>query len=307
MSGCPLFADAIAAQAASGDVDWRIPAAATPRRWPPSADCTGLGGRHRRSQRRSRAAADTACRCSSLGRRPPDVVPGLGEPTILHAAHRSPGPTSATRCGGRSGPGVIARGLGGRPDEAAPSVEKGRLCCEPGQPPRHRRPHGVGRRPVGWMWIVENRDAGIRAFSASTRAGRGAVVRAGDTAGGRAPAVPAGVAGPLLNEPVARRGRPAGPIDVFALAAQGWQMGDDVHMRTQASTNLLIRRCSPPAGAGVPARVELGRFLAGNQSVLLNLAMAAARSPHRLGPGRRRRAEPSSPVRDGPQNGTTFA
>ena len=57
------------------------------------------------------------------------------------------------------------------------------------------------------------------------------------------------------------------------------QIGDDVHMRTQGTTNLLIRNLLPqlaaPSGAG---RVALARFLSGNHLFFLNLAMAAAKS-----------------------------
>ena len=80
-------------------------------------------------------------------------------------------------------------------------------------------------------------------------------------------------------------------------------MGDDVHMRTQASTNLLIRALLPHLLAlESPARVQLGRFLAGNHLFFLNLAMAAARSllawAHEVGG--------SSIVVGMARNGTTF-
>ena len=43
--------------------------------------------------------------------------------------------------------------------------------------------------------------------------------------------------GPALARLLERRG----PVDVFALAAQGLNMGDELHMRSQATGNLLIR------------------------------------------------------------------
>ena len=135
--------------------------------------------------------------------------------------------------------------------------------------------------PSAWMWIVENRDRrhpGLLGHQPG--AGRGAVVRAGDAGRGRAAAVP-----PRRRRSAAaakrsgRRRRPAARSTSSSLAAQGLQMGDDVHMRTQASTNLLIRTLLPHLLAlESPARVELGRFLAGNHLFFLNLAMAAARS-----------------------------
>jgi Protein of unknown function (DUF1116) len=56
-------------------------------------------------------------------------------------------------------------------------------------------------------------------------------------------------------------------------------MGDDVHVRTQAATNLLIRDWLPHlTGLGDPARVAFARFLSGNHLFFLTIAMAAARS-----------------------------
>ncbi len=71
-----------------------------------------------------------------------------------------------------------------------------------------------------------------------------------------------------------------GPVDIMALATQGVQMGDDVHMRTQASTNLLIRDMLPglAALAGDAGTVELGVYLSSNHLFFLTIAMAAAKS-----------------------------
>jgi hypothetical protein len=56
-------------------------------------------------------------------------------------------------------------------------------------------------------------------------------------------------------------------------------MGDEMHMRTQATTNLLIRALLPQLMAiDNHRKVELGKFLAGNHLFFLNLAMAAAKS-----------------------------
>src|SRR5262249_5576678 len=84
------------------------------------------------------------------------------------------------------------------------------------------------------------------------------------------------VAGPLLAQVVAR----LGPVDVFAIAAQGVQMGDDVHMRTQACTNLLIRMMLPAItqlDAG-PATTAFAEYLSGNHLFFLTIAMAGAKS-----------------------------
>jgi hypothetical protein len=79
----------------------------------------------------------------------------------------------------------------------------------------------------------------------------------------------------LLREIVQR----TGPIDIFSLASQGLQMGDDAHMRTQAATNLFVRQILPAlVGLEDGRRVELARFLAANHLFFLNLVMAAAKT-----------------------------
>jgi len=82
------------------------------------------------------------------------------------------------------------------------------------------------------------------------------------------------VAGPVLHNVIEANG----PIDVMALATQGIAMGDDVHMRTQATTNLLIRNLLPHIidHAGANGH-DFGAYLSGNHLFFLNLAMAAAK------------------------------
>ena len=78
---------------------------------------------------------------------------------------------------------------------------------------------------------------------------------------------------------------------MFALAAQGLNMGDELHMRSQATGNLLIRDLAPAfAALGGEASA---RFVAGNHHFFLNLTMAACKCAW-LAVGRRRRARASS-------------
>jgi hypothetical protein len=66
-----------------------------------------------------------------------------------------------------------------------------------------------------------------------------------------------------------------GPVDVFGLVAQGLNMGDELHMRSQATGNLLIRDLLP-AFAAVGGEAS-ARFVAGNHHFFLTLTMAAAK------------------------------
>lgn len=148
------------------------------------------------------------------------------------------------------------------------------------------------------VWLVDNLAGGTRAFAPL---GQGP----GDTAWlGRESAAAVerlrflrAVAGPALKEIVARMGS----IDTFTIAAQGVQMGDDVHMRVQASTNLLYRSMLP-ALAELDHAVAFSAYLSANHLFFLTLAMAGAKaltlSAERV-PG-------SSIVTTMARNGTTY-
>ena len=72
--------------------------------------------------------------------------------------------------------------------------------------------------------------------------------------------------------------RADGPIDAFALCAQGIAMGDDCHMRHQATTMLLLRQTLPAMAEHAPASVlPTARMLAANGHFALTVTIAAAR------------------------------
>jgi len=280
--GLSLFAEAVAAQGRPvADVDWRIPAGGDPEALSALRRLYGP-----RAAAIDEANAEAIRRLDSgvpllVGLAPAaEVVPGLPERTILHCGPPIGWADVCDPLRRSIRAAVMAEGWAGDPDEAGALVEKGEVTLEPANHHDTVIPMASAIGPSAWVWIVENRDGGTRAFSAINQ-GPGEVAWFGRE-------TPAAVdrlrflrdvAGPLLNEAVGAAVATGGPIDVFALAAQGLQMGDDVHMRTQASTNLLIRALLPYLLAlESPARVELGRFLAGNHLFFLNLAMAAARS-----------------------------
>jgi hypothetical protein len=66
----------------------------------------------------------------------------------------------------------------------------------------------------------------------------------------------------------------------MSFAAQGVQMGDDVHLRTQATTNLLIRTLLPHLVAlgNDPETVAMAEFLGNSHLFFLTIAMAGAKS-----------------------------
>jgi hypothetical protein len=130
--------------------------------------------------------------------------------------------------------------------------------------------------PSAPVFAVDNRDGGTRAFAPINQG-------PGETAwfGRETPAAIArleflrDVGGPMLRQVLDA----VGPIDIFALAAQGVQIGDDVHMRTQGTTNLMIRNLLPQLMALPDAgRSLMAQYLSENHLFFLNLAMAAAKS-----------------------------
>jgi hypothetical protein len=304
--GLPLFAEAVAAQGRPvADVDWRIPAggdleavAALRRLYGPQAAAI------------DEANAEVVRRLDTgvpllVGLAPAaDVVPDIGDRTILHCGPPIAWPDVCDPLRRSIRAAVMAEGWAGDPDEAGQLVEKGDVTLEPANHHDTVVPMASAIGPSAWVWIVENRDGRTRAFSAINQ-GPGEVAWFGRE-------TPAAVerlrflrdvAGPLLQEAVQAATTAGGPIDVFSLAAQGLQMGDDVHMRTQASTNLLIRALLPYLLAlESPARAELGRFLAGNHLFFLNLAMAAARSLTAWA----REVDGASIIVGMARNGTTF-
>jgi hypothetical protein len=73
--------------------------------------------------------------------------------------------------------------------------------------------------------------------------------------------------------------RAEGPIDGFSLDAQGIAMGDDCHMRHQATTMLLLRGALPAMAERAPRSVlPTARMLAANGHFALTMTIACARA-----------------------------
>jgi hypothetical protein len=73
--------------------------------------------------------------------------------------------------------------------------------------------------------------------------------------------------------------RAEGPIDALALCAQGIAMGDDCHMRHQATSMLLLREVLPAMAERAPQSVlPTARMLAVNGHFALTVTIAAARA-----------------------------
>ncbi|HEX6493149.1 MAG TPA: DUF1116 domain-containing protein, partial [Candidatus Dormibacteraeota bacterium] len=300
--GLGLLADAVRAQGRPVvQVDWRIPGGGDPQT---VAMLRRLFG--------PRAAAVDAANAEVV-RRLDEGVPtlvavepahgvlaDLGERTVLHC-----GPPIAweemcdpLRRSVRAA--VVVEGWADSPQAAGGLLDRGEVRLEPANHHRVVVPMATAIGPSSPLQVVDNATGGTRAFSPINQG-------PGDAPwfGMDSPAAIArlrmvrDVAGPVLAEVV----RSAGPIDLASLAGQGVQMGDDVHVRVQATTNLLVRLLLPHlAAVEGPARVETARFLSQNHLLFLNLAMAAARSLTEWAS----RVEGSSVVTSMARNGSTF-
>lgn len=276
--GLPAFGEALRAQGVRVvDVAWRIPAGgdetlvqALTHLHGPAAATVEAANQHALRRLDEASPALVAVRPAR------DVVPGLTERTVLH-----PGPplewdrfcdplrrsVHAT---------VVAEGWADSPDAAAALVSRGEVVLAPANDHSTGLPMATTLGPSAPVLVVQNDQGGNTAYAPLNQGSGRRPWLGADT-----PEAIAHlhwlreVAGPLLNQTLEN----SDPIDVFAIAAQGVQMGDDIHMRLQASTNLLIRALLPKLAALADARrTELAQFLSENYLFFLNLAIAAAKA-----------------------------
>jgi Protein of unknown function (DUF1116) len=276
--GLSAFADAVARQGFEVvNVDWRIPAGGDPdvvaalaRLYGPKAAVVDAANAE--VLRRLDVGAPKA-----VGVRPAaDVVPGLEGTMLLHCGPPIAYADAIDPLRRSMRAAVVAEGWAPDIADADRLLASGRVALEPAN--RHDAcvPMVTAMGPSQPVWIVENAAGANRAFAPLNQG-------PGDTAwfGRDTPAAIEGlrflaaVAAPLLDDAM----RSHGPIDVMSIAAQGLHMGDDVHIRLQGSTNLMLRDLLPHLVAlEDPRRIDLARFLAGNHLFFLNVAMAAGRA-----------------------------
>lgn len=204
------------------------------------------------------------------------VLPGMSDHSVIHC-----GP--AIRWEDMCDPlrrsikaTIVAEGWAGDVKAAELLIEANEIELKPANEHSTVVPMATSIGPSAPVYIVENAHGGTVAFS-SINQGAGEVQWFGvdsEAAINRLRFIRDSV-GPVLADVIANKG----PIDVLALAGQGVVMGDDVHMRVQATTNLMLRdllpylvRCSHPAAT------DVATFLSCNHLMFLNIAMAAAKS-----------------------------
>lgn len=299
--GLPMFGDAVREQGRPvEDVDWRIPADGDPAA---VRALIAVYGTH--AETVDQANAEVLRRLDQgvpqlVGIATVADVPGYGGRTLLHCGPsisygEAPDPLQRSMRAA-----AVAEGWATDPADAHGLLSDGAIALAAANEHDTVVPMASAVGPSQPVLVVDNAEGGTRAYSPINQ-GPGDVAWFGrdtDAAIARLEFLTT-TAGPALAAVL----EAAGPLDVLAVAAQGITMGDDLHMRTQAATNLLTRTWLPHIAALPDAlRGPFAGFLAGNHLFFLNVAMAAAKSLQlhaRQVPG-------SSIVTTMARNGTTF-
>ncbi len=276
--GLPLFETALRSQGASViGVDWRIPGGG-------KADVVAALARllGPKSAVVDKANAEVISRLNEgvpMLRgidRSGAVVPGMGERTILHCGPAIAWNDMCDPLQRSIKAAIVAEGWAPDVGAAARRVEAGEVDLQPANEHSAVLPMATSIGPSAPVYVVENSFGGTVAYS-SINQGSGKVQWFGvdnDAAVERLRFVRDTV-GPVLAEAI--KGKR--DIDILSLAAQGVPMGDDVHMRVQATTNLFLRDLLPYlVRSKNDAAPDVATFLSGNHLMFLNVAMAAAKS-----------------------------
>ena len=165
---------------------------------------------------------------------------------------------------------VVFEGWAGSREEASALLSRGDVVLAPGNEHDHVGPMTGVCSPSMPVWVVE--DGARRAFSTLNEGpGRTLWFGVGDDEAVERLRFFRDDLGPRLARMLDVRG----PVDIFGLAAQGLNMGDELHMRSQATGNLLVRELF--AALAVVGGEAAARFIASNHHFFLNLTMAAAK------------------------------
>jgi hypothetical protein len=262
--GLSTFADALRAQGATVvDVDWRPPAGG-------DADTVALltrlwsGDAITEANQRAVAAIEGASPRAVTVAPAHEVVPGMRDGLLLHSGP----PITWDRVCDPQRRALRAAAVFEGWDPAG--LERGDIALEPGNEHDHVGPMTGVCSPSMPVWVVE--DGSNRAFSTLNEGpGRTLWFGVGDDESIQRLRFFRDELGPRLAALLERRG----PVDVFDLAAQGLNMGDELHMRSQATGNLLLRDLA--AAFAALGGEDSAKFIAGNHHFFLNLTMAAAK------------------------------
>lgn len=272
--GLAAFGDAVRAQGAEAvDVDWRPPAGGDPAAVALLERLFGVHGARVDGANAEAVDRIEAVRPQAVAVMPAGgAVPGLEGRMLLHAGPPIGWERVCDPQRRALEAACLFEGWADDRERARRLLAEGAVELRPGNEHRHVGPMTGVCSPSMPVWVVRDDDAGVEAFSTLNEGpGNTLWFGVGDDESVARLRFFRDAAGPLLGRLLEREG----PIDVFGLAAQGLQMGDELHMRSQATGNLLLRKLV--AGFAALGGEDVARFLAGNHHAFLNLTMAAAR------------------------------
>jgi Protein of unknown function (DUF1116) len=207
-----------------------------------------------------------------------DVLPDMGERTILHAG---PPIFWENMCGPMQGAvigAILYEGWATDPAKASALAATGEITFAPCHDHAAVGPMAGVISPSMPVWIVFNPASGNQAFS-NFNEGLGKALRFGANSADvidRLRWMEKGLA-PMLKAVL----EILGGIEIKPLIAQALHMGDEVHNRNAAASSLLLKRLisalikSRASTDDIAAAVD---FIAGNDHFFLNISMAACKA-----------------------------
>lgn len=206
-----------------------------------------------------------------------DVIPDMGERTILHS-----GPPIDWQdvCGPVHGAvigAILYEGWAKDQTSAEDLLRSGEVTIDPCHHHSTVGPMAGIVSPSMPVWMVANKDGGNKAFS-TLNEGLGKVLRFGANSPDvieRLKWMQKTLSAVLSAALAASDG-----IDIKTIMAQALYMGDEVHNRNAAATGLLLKQLAPLAvRSNLPADdiAQAIEFIAGNDHFFLNISMAGCK------------------------------
>jgi hypothetical protein len=303
--GLAAFGDAIRNQDTPVvDVDWRPPASGDPAAVRALERVWGAHGATVAQANEQVVERMEACTPRAVGvATARDVLPVLAEGrTLIHSGppiepHRLADPQRRALVAA-----CLFEGWADDRDRARAMIEEGVIGLASGNENNHVGAMTGVCSPSMPVWVVEDEGSRARAFSTFNE-GAGKTLWFGtdsDEAIERLRFFRDDL-GPLMGRLIDRQG----PIEIFKLAAQGLHQGDELHMRSQATGNLLIRDLLP--GFAALGGERAARFLSTNWHFFLSLTMGAAKCTLLAGSGIRGASVVSLISRNGTDMGLQLA
>jgi len=275
--GLDSFAEALRRQGVEvAEVDWRPPAGGDPKLVALLARLTNgrVEAANRETVERMQRARPLLVDVALAS----EVIPGLTPRTVLHAGPaiawgRMCGPQRRAVLGA-----VVFEGWTRDAREAERLIEAGEVVLSPCNDHTAVGPMTGIISPSMPVLVVRNEPFGNLAFSTFNE-GRGKALWFGIWDEGTLERLRwlRDVLAPAFRAAVRR----LGGLDLYAIIAQGLQMGDECHARSAACTSLLVKAIVPPmldAGVSSETVAAIVRALADNNHFFLNFTMAACKA-----------------------------